>query len=486
MAKDNKKLVQAITSQEENFAQWYTDICVKAELVEYSSVKGFIILRPYGQAIWELIQKDLDARFKATGHENVAMPVLIPESLLQKEGELVNGFAPEVAWVTMGGSDKLEERLAVRPTSETMFCDHWSRVLHSYRELPMKYNQWCSVVRWEKTTRPFLRSREFWWQEGHTIHETAAEAEAETQQQLNCYADTCEQDLAIPVVKGRKTDKEKFAGAEATYTIEAMMKDGKALQSGTSHYFGDKFSRAYDVTFTGRDNTLQYPFQTSWGASTRLIGAIIMTHSDNHGLVLPPVIAPTQVVVIPIAQHKEGVLDKANELYQALAAKGIRVKLDDSDNSPGWKFAQYEMKGIPVRIEIGPKDIESGQCVVAARFNGEKQTVALDENYAALCDTVTDLLENVIPQGMFQKALENRKNKTYVCQTMDEITQALEEKGDGFIEAMWCGDEACEDKVKEVTGVGSRCIPLNQQHISDKCVCCGKPAKHMVLWGKAY
>ena len=268
MAKDNKKLVQAITSQEENFAQWYTDICVKAELVEYSSVKGFIILRPYGQAIWELIQKDLDARFKATGHENVAMPVLIPESLLQKEGELVNGFAPEVAWVTMGGSDKLEERLAVRPTSETMFCDHWSRVLHSYRELPMKYNQWCSVVRWEKTTRPFLRSREFWWQEGHTIHETAAEAEAETQQQLNCYADTCEQDLAIPVVKGRKTDKEKFAGAEATYTIEAMMKDHKALQSGTSHYFGDKFSRAYDVTFTGRDNKLQYPFQTSWSSGS--------------------------------------------------------------------------------------------------------------------------------------------------------------------------------------------------------------------------
>ena len=288
MAKDNKKLVQAITSQEENFAQWYTDICVKAELVEYSSVKGFIILRPYGQAIWELIQKDLDARFKATGHENVAMPVLIPESLLQKEGELVNGFAPEVAWVTMGGSDKLEERLAVRPTSETMFCDHWSRVLHSYRELPMKYNQWCSVVRWEKTTRPFLRSREFWWQEGHTIHETAAEAEAETQQQLNCYADTCEQDLAIPVVKGRKTDKEKFAGAEATYTIEAMMKDGKALQSGTSHYFGDKFSKAYDVTFTGRDNQLHHPFQTSWGVSTRLVGAIIMTHGDDDGLILPP------------------------------------------------------------------------------------------------------------------------------------------------------------------------------------------------------
>ena len=318
MAKDNKKLVQAITSQEENFAQWYTDICVKAELVEYSSVKGFIILRPYGQAIWELIQKDMDARFKATGHENVAMPVLIPESLLQKEGELVNGFAPEVAWVTMGGSDKLEERLAVRPTSETMFCDHWSRVLHSYRELPMKYNQWCSVVRWEKTTRPFLRSREFWWQEGHTIHETAAEAEAETQQQLNCYADVCEQDLAIPVVKGRKTDKEKFAGAEATYTIEAMMKDGKALQSGTSHYFGDKFSKAYDVTFTGRDNQLHHPFQTSWGVSTRLVGAIIMTHGDDDGLILPPAVAPIQVVVVPIAAHKPGVSEKAAELAEKI------------------------------------------------------------------------------------------------------------------------------------------------------------------------
>lgn len=366
MAKDNKKLVQAITSQEENFAQWYTDICVKAELVEYSSVKGFIILRPYGQAIWELIQKDMDARFKATGHENVAMPVLIPESLLQKEGELVNGFAPEVAWVTMGGSDKLEERLAVRPTSETMFCDHWSRVLHSYRELPMKYNQWCSVVRWEKTTRPFLRSREFWWQEGHTIHETAAEAEAETQQQLNCYADVCEQDLAIPVVKGRKTDKEKFAGAEATYTIEAMMKDGKALQSGTSHYFGDKFSKAYDVTFTGRDNQLHHPFQTSWGVSTRLVGAIIMTHGDDDGLILPPAVAPIQVVVVPIAAHKPGVSEKAAELAEKIS-KYARVKLDDSDNAPGWKLSQWEMKGVPLRLEIGPKDLEKNQRLFAHR-----------------------------------------------------------------------------------------------------------------------
>ena len=483
---DQKKMVAEITSMEDDFAQWYTDVVKKAELVDYGSVRGCMIIRPYGYAIWENIQHILDGMFKATGHQNVYMPMLIPESLLQKEKDHVEGFAPEVAWVTMGGEEKLEERLCVRPTSETLFCEHYSHIIHSYRDLPKLYNQWCSVMRWEKTTRPFLRSAEFLWQEGHTMHETAEEARAETVQMLNVYAEMCEKYLAIPVVKGVKTDKEKFAGAEETYTIEAMMHDGKSLQSGTSHYFGDGFARAFDIQFTDRNNTLQYPHQTSWGMTTRLIGAIIMTHGDDSGLVLPPAVAPVQAVIVPIAQHKEGVLDKANELYQALAAKGIRVKLDDSDNSPGWKFAQYEMKGVPVRIEIGPKDIESGQCVVAARFNGEKQTVALDENYAALCSTVTDLLENVIPQGMFQKALENRKNKTYVCQTMDEIIQALEEKGDGFVEAMWCGDEVCEDKVKEVTGVGSRCIPLNQQHISDKCVCCGKPAKHMVLWGKAY
>ena len=480
MAKDNKKLVQAITSQEENFAQWYTDICVKAELVEYSSVKGFIILRPYGQAIWELIQKDLDARFKATGHENVAMPVLIPESLLQKEGELVNGFAPEVAWVTMGGSDKLEERLAVRPTSETMFCDHWSRVLHSYRELPMKYNQWCSVVRWEKTTRPFLRSREFWWQEGHTIHETAAEAEAETQQQLNCYADTCEQDLAIPVVKGRKTDKEKFAGAEATYTIECMMKDHKALQSGTSHYFGDKFSRAYDVTFTGRDNKLQYPFQTSWGSTTRLIGACIMTHSDNNGLVLPPAIAPIQVVVVPIAQHKPGVLDAAAALQERLTAIGLRVRTDDSEQSPGWKFANWEMKGVPLRVEIGPKDIEAGRCVAVRRDNGEKITVALDELEAR----IPELLETV-QQGLFDKAKRNLDEHTYAAHSLAEAKE-LQEKNGGFIKTMWCGDLACELEMKDKAGMSSRCIPFEQEHLDDVCPVCGKPAKCMIYWGVAY
>ena len=478
MAKEKK--VEQITDMEVDFAQWYTDICVKAELVEYSSVKGFIILRPYGQAIWELIQKDMDARFKATGHENVAMPVLIPESLLQKEGELVNGFAPEVAWVTMGGSDKLEERLAVRPTSETMFCDHWSRVLHSYRELPMKYNQWCSVVRWEKTTRPFLRSREFWWQEGHTIHETAAEAEAETQQQLNCYADVCEQDLAIPVVKGRKTDKEKFAGAEATYTIEAMMKDGKALQSGTSHYFGDGWAKNFGITFTGRDNTLQHPHQTSWGVSTRMIGAIIMVHGDDNGLVLPPKVAPIQLAIIPIAQHKPGVLDKANALYESLKTK-FRVKLDDTDNSPGWKFSQYEMQGVPLRLEIGPKDIEQNQCVLVRRDTREKIFVSLDN--------LEGEIEKALPavhDGLYERALKNLKEKTFTATTYEEFLDIAENKP-GFIKAMWCGDSACEDKLKDATGgVKSRCIPFKEEHLSDVCVCCGKPAKHMVYWGRQY
>ena len=479
MAKDSKKLVQAITSQEENFAQWYTDICVKAELVEYSSVKGFIILRPYGQAIWELIQKDMDARFKATGHENVAMPVLIPESLLQKEGELVNGFAPEVAWVTMGGSDKLEERLAVRPTSETMFCDHWSRVLHSYRELPMKYNQWCSVVRWEKTTRPFLRSREFWWQEGHTIHETAAEAEAETQQQLNCYADVCEQDLAIPVVKGRKTDKEKFAGAEATYTIEAMMKDGKALQSGTSHYFGDKFSKAYDVTFTGRDNQLHHPFQTSWGVSTRLVGAIIMTHGDDDGLILPPAVAPIQVVVVPIAAHKPGVSEKAAELAEKIS-KYARVKLDDSDNAPGWKFSQWEMKGVPLRLEIGPKDLEKNQCVLVRRDTREKSLRL--SGRAGDCDPRT---AGGPAQGPVRACSCQPREAHLAATTMDQVKE-LAKANTGYIKTMWCGDLACEMKMKEEVGLSSRCMPFEQEHLSDVCPCCGKPAKTMVYWGVAY
>ena len=476
---DKKKMVEAITSMDVDFAQWYTDICLKAELVDYSSVKGCVILRPYGYAIWENITHILDDMFKKTGHENVAMPLFIPESLLQKEKDHVEGFAPEVAWVTYGGEEKLEDRLCVRPTSETLFCDHFAHVLHSWRDLPMKYNQWCSVVRWEKTTRPFLRSREFWWQEGHTIHETEAEAIAETEQQLNTYAELCEKYLMIPVVKGKKTDKEKFAGAEATYTIEAMMHDGKALQSGTSHYFGDGFSRAFNVQFTGRDNTLQYPFQTSWGVSTRLVGAIIMTHGDDEGLILPPAIAPFQVVIVPVAAHKPGVTEKAEELA-ARVSKFARVKLDNSDNSPGWKFSQWEMKGVPLRLEIGPKDIEKNQCVLVRRDNREKTFTSLDE-----LETAIPARLEALAQAIFQKALDNRENRTYSAATMEEVLKLASEKS-GYIKTMWCGDLACEEKMKEEVGLSSRCMPFEQEHISDVCPCCGKPAKHMIYWGVAY
>lgn len=480
MAKEKKK-VEAITSMDEDFAKWYTDICKKAELVEYTSVKGCMVIRPYGYAIWENMQRILDAMFKDTGHENVCMPMFIPESLLQKEKDHVEGFAPEVAWVTHGGNEKLEERLCVRPTSETLFCEHYANIVHSYRDLPKLYNQWVSVVRWEKTTRPFLRSREFLWQEGHTIHATAEEAVEETERMLNVYAEFCENALAMPVVKGKKTESDKFAGAVSTYAIEALMHDGKALQAGTSHYFGDGFAKAFGIEYTDKENKRVNPHQTSWGVTTRLIGAIIMTHGDDNGLVLPPAVAPVQVVIIPIAQHKDGVLDKANELKERLAKYNVRVKLDDSDNSPGWKFAEYEMKGVPVRVEIGPKDIEAGQCVIATRHNGEKTIISLDE----LEETVAKKL-NEVRDGLYKKALENRERRTYACKTMDEIISVLEEKGDGFVKAMWCGDEACEDIVKEKTGVGSRCIPFEQENISDVCVCCGKPAKAMVYWGKAY
>ena len=484
MAKD-KKLVSEITSMDEDFAQWYTDICKKAELIEYTSVKGCMVIRPYGYAIWENMQRILDNMFKETGHENVCMPMFIPESLLQKEKDHVEGFAPEVAWVTYGGNEKLEDRLCVRPTSETLFCEHYSNIIHSYRDLPKLYNQWVSVVRWEKTTRPFLRSREFLWQEGHTIHATAQEAIEETERMLNVYADFCEKSLAMPVVKGKKTESDKFAGAESTYAIEALMHDGKALQAGTSHYFGDGFAKAFDIQYTDKENKRVYPHQTSWGVTTRLIGAVIMTHGDNSGLVLPPAVAPIQVVIVPIAQHKEGVLDKANEIFEKLKASGIRVKLDDSENSPGWKFSEYEMKGVPVRIEIGPRDIEEGHCIAAVRYSGEKQTVSLKNDFDTLVQKLHALLDKDIPEGMFAKAAENRANRTYACTTLDEINKALE-KGDGFIKAMWCGEEACEDEVKAKTGVGSRCIPFEQEHLSDVCVCCGKPAKHMVYWGKAY
>ena len=479
MSEQKKKLVEAITPINEDFTQWYTDVCLKAELVDYSTVKGCMILRPYGYAIWENITHILDGMFKATGHENVAMPIFIPESLLQKEKDHVEGFAPEVAWVTYGGTEKLEERMCMRPTSETLFCDHFAHVLHSWRDLPMKYNQWCSVVRWEKTTRPFLRSREFWWQEGHTIHETAEEARQETEQQLNTYADFCENYLMIPVVKGKKTDKEKFAGAEATYTIEAMMHDGKALQSGTSHYFGDGFSRAFNVQFTGRDNTLQYPHQTSWGVSTRLIGAIIMTHGDDEGLILPPAIAPFQVVIVPVAAHKPGVTEKAEELA-ARVSKFARVKLDNSDNSPGWKFSQWEMKGVPLRLEIGPKDIEKNQCVLVRRDTREKYFVSLDD-----LETEIPRLLNELARNIYNRALENRENRTWSATTMDEVKE-LAEKNNGYIKTMWCGDLACEEKMKEEAGLSSRCMPFEQEKLSDVCPCCGKPANLMVYWGKAY
>jgi len=474
-----KKLVEAITSMEEDFAQWYTDVVKKAELIDYSSVRGCMILRPNGYAIWENIQKQLDARFKETGVENVYMPMFIPESLLQKEKDHVEGFAPEVAWVTYGGGQQLQERLCVRPTSETLFCDMYANIVQSYRDLPKLYNQWCSVVRWEKTTRPFLRSMEFLWQEGHTAHATAKEAQERTEQMLNVYADFCEEVLAIPMIKGRKTDKEKFAGAEATYTIEALMHDGKALQSGTSHNFGDGFAKAFGIQYTDKDNQLKYVHQTSWGLSTRIIGAIIMVHGDNSGLVLPPRVAPVQVMIIPIAQHKEGVLDKAYELRDRLTA-GFRVKVDDTDKSPGWKFSEQEMRGIPVRIEIGPKDIEANQAVVVRRDTREKIAVSLEE----LETRVGEILDKM-QKEMLERARAHRDAHTTTAATYEEFKDAIANKP-GFVKAMWCGEEACENKIKEDTTATSRCMPFEQEEIAKTCVCCGKPAKVMVYWGKAY
>ena len=478
MAK-NEKLVKDITAMDEDFAKWYTDVVIKAELIDYSSVRGCMVIRPYGYAIWENIQSLMDGMFKATGHENVYMPMFIPESLLQKEKDHVEGFAPEVAWVTHGGSEELEEKLCVRPTSETLFCEHYKNIIHSYRDLPKLYNQWCSVVRWEKTTRPFLRSREFLWQEGHTIHATAEEAEQETVRMLNVYAEFCEKYLAMPVVKGVKTEKERFAGAKDTYTIEALMHDGKALQSGTSHYFGDGFAKAFGIEFTNKENKAETPHQTSWGTTTRLIGAIIMTHGDDNGLVLPPAIAPTQLVIVPIASHKPGVKEKAAEI-EARLKEVCRVKTDNSDQSPGWKFAEYEMKGVPLRLEIGPKDIENNQCVVVRRDNREKYFISLDE-----IETKIPELLKAVHDGLYEKALARREEMTYNATTLEEFCNIADNKP-GFIKAMWCEDRACEDKLKEVAGVTSRCMPLVQESLSDKCVCCGKPAKKLVYWGKAY
>ncbi|MET7039565.1 proline--tRNA ligase [Clostridium botulinum] len=478
MAKD-KKFVEDITPMDEDFAQWYTDIVKKAELADYSSIKGCMIIRPNGYAIWENIQKYVDTKLKEYGHENVSMPIFIPENLLQKEKDHVEGFAPEVAWVTHGGDDELAERLCVRPTSETLFCEHYAKIVQSYKDLPKLYNQWCSVVRWEKTTRPFLRTTEFLWQEGHTIHETKEEAESHSLKILNMYSRLCEDMLAMPVVMGKKTEKEKFAGADDTYTIESLMHDGKALQAGTSHYLGQNFSKAFAIQFSDRNGKLEYPHYTTWAVTTRLIGAIIMVHGDDSGLKLPPRIAPTQAVIIPVAQHKEGVLEKAKELKERLA-KVVRVKLDDSDKMPGWKYSEYEMKGIPLRIEIGPKDIEKNQAVLVRRDNREKTIVSLDE----IEIKVQEMLD-IIHNSMLEEARKSRDEKTYVAITMEEFEDIIENKP-GFIKAMWCGDRACEDKIREVTGATSRCMPFEQEVVSDTCVCCGKKAKNLVYWGRAY
>ncbi len=476
-----EKMVGQITDMEKDFAQWYTDVVKKAELADYSGVKGCMVIRPYGYAIWENIQRDLDARFKALGHENVYMPMFIPESLLQKEKDHVEGFAPECAWVTVGGQNQLSERLCVRPTSETLFCQHFKDIIHSYRDLPKLYNQWVNVVRWEKTTRPFLRTSEFLWQEGHTMHATEEEAKKETLQMLKVYEDFYLESLAIPAITGQKTEKEKFAGAMETYTIEPMMHNGVALQGGTSHYFGDGFAKAFDITFTDKDNQIKYPHQTSWGVSTRMIGAIIMTHGDNNGLILPPAIAPIQIVVIPVQQHKEGVLEKAASVTEALKKAGLRVYMDQSDNSPGWKYSQYEMKGVPVRLELGPRDIENNSCVLVSRVTREKKFVSLDN----LEEEVQAMLKFVHDE-LVERALKNREEKTHDAHTHEEFLEIAANRP-GFIRAMWCGDSACEDQLKDETGgVKSRCIPFTEEHLSDTCVCCGKKAKHMVVWGRQY
>lgn len=477
---DEKKLVEAITSRDEDFAQWYTDIVKKADLCGYTSVKGCMVIKPAGYAIWELIQHELDRRFKAVGVENVYLPMFIPESLLDREKDHVDGFAPEVAWVTMGGGEPLQERLCVRPTSETLFCDFYKNDIQSYRDLPRVYNQWCSVVRWEKETRPFLRSREFLWQEGHTAHATAEEARERTKLMLDVYADFVEEVLAIPVLKGQKTPKEKFAGAEATYCIEAMMHDGKALQAGTSHDFGDGFARAFGIQYAAEDNTKKYVYQTSWGVSTRLIGAIIMVHGDDSGLVLPPAVAPVQVTVVPIQMREEAVMAGARKLLADLTAAGVRATLDDTDKRPGYKFAEAEMRGVPVRIELGKRDIESGTCVLARRDTGVKQEVALD----GAVGSVLDLLAG-IQRDLYTRARENMESHTYTARDYEEFSRIFTE-GNGIVKAMWCGDEACENRIKEQFAVTSRCIPFSQEQISDTCVCCGRPASKMVMWGRSY
>ena len=470
---------ESITRQEDDFAQWYTDVCKKAELMDYSSVKGFIIYRPYGYAIWEQIQNYLDKRFKETGHENVYMPMVIPESLFAREKEHVEGFAPECLIATVGGSAPIEDPLIIRPTSEVLFCDHYSKIIKSYRDLPKLYNQWCSVVRWEKTTRPFLRGAEFLWQEGHTMHETEEEARTEALKMLEIYDDCGRDLLAIPFSTGRKTDKEKFSGALETYSIEALMPDGKALQSGTTHYFGNGFAKAFGIQFQGRDGKLANPYQTSWGVSTRLIGATIMVHGDDNGLVLPPQVAPIQVVVIPVAQNKPGVIPAAREVLKRLENLGLRAKLDDSDKSPGWKFSEWEMKGVPLRVELGPRDIEKGQVVIAKRNTGEKIVIELVD----LENKVQELMK-VIHKEMYEKALRYLLDHTTEVHNLEELNAVLERGG--YAKMMWCGDQGCEDKIKELYNATARCLPFNQIEFDDTCPVCGKKAKKVVLFAKAY
>ena len=480
MSNKDKGFVKEITDIEEDFARWYTDIVIKAGLADYTDTKGCIAIRPYGYAIWENIQNYTDKKFKETGVKNAYFPVLIPENLLQKEKDHVEGFAPEVAWVTEAGGEKLEEKYCIRPTSETIISTMYSKWLSSWRDLPFVYNQWCNVLRWEKETRPFLRSREFLWQEGHTIHETAEEAKERTIQMLNIYQDVVENLLAIPTVKGIKTESEKFAGAEATYTIETMMHDGKALQSATSHYFGQNFTKPFEIKFQNREGKEEYAYQTSWGSSTRLLGAIIMAHGDNRGLKLPPKVAPIQVVVVPVAQNKEGVLEKTHELYNSLKSM-FRAEIDDRDNvSPGFKFNDWEMKGVPVRIELGPRDIENGVCVLVRRDTAEKIVVKLDEVEKVIAETLEKIHNN-----MFDECKKRLEEKTTIATTLDEFVTSMNEH-QGFIKAMWCGDQACEEKIKELTAAKSRCMPFEQEKISDKCVCCGKPADKMVIWGRQY
>lgn len=477
---NEKDMVKEITNMDEDFAQWYTDIVKKAELCDYSNTKGFLVIRPYGYAIWENIMRDLDDRFKKLGVTNVAMPLLISESLLQKEKDHVEGFAPECAWVTWGGSNKLEERLAVRPTSETVFCDYWNKVVKSHRDLPQLLCQWGSVVRWEKETRPFLRSREFFWHEGHTLHATPKDSHDFTITILDLYEDFIQNILAIPVLKGKKTEKERFAGAQDTYTVESLMRDGKALQSGTSHDFGDNFAKAFDIRYLDKNNQLTYATETSWAISSRIIGALIMVHGDNRGLKLPPRIAPIKARIIPIKMTDENNVKVAEALLDKLKNAGIKADIDLSDKTPGFKFSEQEMRGIPVRIEIGPKDIENNQVVLVRRDTNEKVNVKMDE----VVDKLNSLFED-IQNNMFKVAKDYLDKNISETTSKEELIKHINEKG-GFVKAMHCGDEECEKALKDETGISSRCILENEAPISDKCAICGKPAKYKVAWGRSY